>query len=219
MIPRTPEPEVMDGDDQAAAYAAADFDEVNQAFVDRFVATFPDARSGHFIDLGCGPADITVRLCKARPAIEVTGVDASGPMLHHARQAADQAGLADRVELIHALLPADLPRQAYDAVISNSLLHHLPDPSVLWQSIADVARPGAPVLVTDLTRPETDDAARQLVEAYAAGEPEVLRRDFYLSLHAAFTPAEVRAQLETAGLAPLEVCTISDRHLAVTGRR
>jgi hypothetical protein len=53
--------------------------------------------------------------------------------------------------------------------------------------------PGAPVLVMDLMRPASPAAAEALVEQYAAGEPEVLRRDFYNSLLAAFEPGEVRA--------------------------
>jgi hypothetical protein len=59
--------------------------------------------------------------------------------------------------------------------------------------------------------------ARQMVESYAHGEPDVLRRDFYHSLCAAFEPREVEAQLEAAGLSELAVSVISDRHLVVHG--
>ena len=45
----------------------------------------------------------------------------------------------------------------------------------------------------------------------------MLRHDFYASLCAAFTPEEVRQQLEDAGLAALDVNVISDRHLTITG--
>jgi hypothetical protein len=45
----------------------------------------------------------------------------------------------------------------------------------------------------------------------------VLKRDFYNSLCAAFTPDEVRSQLSEASLDCLEVKTISDRHVVVSG--
>ena len=45
----------------------------------------------------------------------------------------------------------------------------------------------------------------------------MLKEDFYNSLLAAFTPAEVEDQLAAAGLS-LEIETISDRHLLVSGR-
>ena len=50
--------------------------------------------------------------------------------------------------------------------------------------------------------------------AYA---PEVLQRDYRASLHAAFTTAEVKAQLADAGLAQLQVLEVEDRYLEVSG--
>ncbi len=78
--------------------------------------------------------------------------------------------------------------------------------------------PGAAVLVMDLFRPESEADAWRIVEQYSASEPEVLKRDFFNSLCAAFTPDEVREQLAAAGLGALHVQTVSDRHLTVSGR-
>jgi SAM-dependent methyltransferase len=216
---RIPEPELMDEAEQAAAYAGADFQAPNQAFVDRFLALAPDLDRGRVVDLGCGPADIPIRLALARPGLELVGVDGSEAMLAHGRDAAARAGVADRIELVRARLPGPPPDGPFAAVLSNSLLHHLPDPAVLWNEIRRLGAAGAPVLVVDLFRPPSREAASRLVAEHAAGEPEVLRRDFEASLLAAFTPAEIRAQLEAAGLAAaLAVETISDRHVAVRGR-
>jgi len=57
------------------------------------------------------------------------------------------------------------------------------------------------------------------VDTYSGDEPEILRTDFFNSLLAAFTPAEVEAQLAEAGLADLRVEATSDRHLMISGRR
>jgi hypothetical protein len=46
----------------------------------------------------------------------------------------------------------------------------------------------------------------------------VLQRDFYLSLCAAYTPDEVRAQLADAGLGHCELEVVSDRHWIAWGR-
>jgi hypothetical protein len=58
----------------------------------------------------------------------------------------------------------------------------------------------------------------QLVETYAAGEPEVLRKDFHASLLAAFEPEEVRDQLAACRLDGFTVETVSDRHMLIRGR-
>ena len=208
----------MDDPAQALAYARADFAVVNQAFVDRFRATFPEFTNGHMVDLGCGPADIPIRLVRALPAVHVTAVDASESMLALARQAVAATGMADRIRLVAGRLPGlPLPERGFDAVISNSLVHQLPDPLPFWQEVRRLARPGDPILVVDLFRPETPVAADAIVEKYSGGEDPVLKRDFFNSLCAALTPDEVAAQLRTAGLGHLKVEVISDRHWAVAG--
>ena len=215
---RVLEPELMVDPEQAQAYAAADFASVNQGFVDRFRALFPAFACGHVADLGCGPADIPIRLCRALPGVTVMGVDGSEAMLSPGRAAVAAAGLAARIRLLCARLPGIArPAAGYDAIVSNSLAHHLPEPAVLWREIARVGASGAPVLVTDLHRPETAERAREIVETYSGGEPEVLKRDFFHSLCAAFTLPEVRAQLAEAGLDGFRVEMISDRHWAAWG--
>jgi len=104
------------------------------------------------------------------------------------------------------------------AVISNSLLHHLPNPLQFWQAIRRLAEPGACVLVMDLLRPESPEAAQAIVDRYAAGEPAILRRDFYNSLLAAFTEDEVAGQLATMNLTRLLIDVPDDRHWVVGGR-
>jgi SAM-dependent methyltransferase len=218
MLARTPEPELMDDPAQARAYAQADFNDVDQRFVDLFCAVFPDRSTGDVLDLGCGPAGIPIRLASARPALRITGLDASGPMLAEARAAVEGTGLRGTIALVRARLPdLPFPLHRFEAVISNSLLHHLPDPSVLWRAAVAAARRGAALLVMDLLRPESRDAARDLVDRYAATETELLRRDFYRSLLAAFTLDEVADQLAHAGLASLERAVVSDRHWAAWG--
>ncbi|MAC27239.1 MAG: SAM-dependent methyltransferase [Myxococcales bacterium] len=224
MIPRPPEPELMDEAEQARAYAEADFDEPNAAFIERVEAVLeahPVPAEARVVDLGCGPADIAVRLAERHPGWRVDAIDGAAAMLAHAKRAADAAGVGDRLRLVRGRLPeapSEVPVGGYDLVLSNSLLHHLPEPDVLWRTIDRIARPGAPIVVMDLFRPEDEGTLDRLVETYAADAPPVLRRDFRASLHAAFTVEEVRAQLGACA-ASLEVRACSDRHLLVRGTR
>jgi len=219
---RVTEPELMDEPSQAEAYAAADFAEAHERIVAGFAVYFPGVEvAGHVLDLGCGPGDISFRFAVRFPGASVTGVDGSPAMIELARQRqARETGSGDRVRFIEALIPeAPLPAGPYAAIISNSLLHHLHRPAVLWEAIAAHASAGTRIYVADLRRPPTTAVARRMVESYAVGEPEVLRRDFYHSLCAAFEPREVEAQLEAAGLSELAVAVIGDRHLVVHGVR
>lgn len=215
---RIPEPELMDAADQAAAYTAADFSESNSLFVDLLHEKFPDHSPRTLVDLGCGPGDILLRLARAFPQARLTGVDGSAAMLEHARKAILAAGAAGQVELLHLRLQDLELAGVYDTIVSNSLLHHLEDPGLLWRRIGELGRPGAVVLVMDLVRPATESAARELVQRYAHGEPEILRRDFHHSLLASFQPDEIRRQLSQAGLSGFAVELVSDRHVAIYGQ-
>jgi 2-polyprenyl-3-methyl-5-hydroxy-6-metoxy-1,4-benzoquinol methylase len=141
-------------------------------------------------------------------------------MLLHAKKLLGQEVLLQgRVRFFKGTLPdVELPRRHYDIIISNSLLHHLPDPAVLWQTVKTFGVPGASIFIMDLKRPASLAEAAQLRDTYAEGEPEVLQRDFYNSLLAAFEAGEVQQQLGDAGLAGLAVMSVSDRHIVICGR-
>ena len=211
----------MEGVEQALAYAQADFSESNALFIRLLERLDPAPLQGaRALDLGCGPADIVCRFLRAYPGATCDALDGAPAMLAHARAAlARLPGVAARCRLLCECLPSPtLARAAYDLILSNSLLHQLHDPQVLWRAVRESAAPGAQVLVMDLMRPSSAGWVEALVATYAAGEPELLRSDFRASLRAAFEPQEVVAQLAEAGLGMLEVALVSDRHLAVYGR-
>lgn len=211
------EPELMDDERQAAAYAQADFAESNQRFVDGLAQDYPDyLRTA--VDIGCGPGDVAIRLARAAPQAAITAIDGSAPMIALARDAVRAAVLESHITLLQQRIPgSSLPDHAYTVVLSKDLLHHLPDPAVLWAEAARLGRAGGLVYVMDLMRPDTPAAAQEIVDAVSPNEPAILREDFYNSLCAAFTPDEVREQLAGAGL-DLEVTTVSDRHMLIAGR-
>jgi len=216
---RIPEPELMDDEAQARAYAAADFSEPHGRFVALLRERLLDLDTeGLALDLGCGPGDVTIRLARALPGWTVDGIDGSAAMLRLGRVAVARAGLSERITLRRGHLPeADAPRVRYDLVFSNSLLHHLTEPLDLWEAVQRFGRARSDVFVMDLLRPASRAEAQALVDRYAAGEPEVLRRDFLNSLLAAYTPDEVREQLDTMELLDVAVEIASDRHWIAWG--
>jgi len=213
---RVLESELMDDELQSIAYARADFSASNQFFVDGFINDFPQ-RLRTAVDIGCGPGDVMIRLARALPDLHITAIDASAPMIALARGAVMTEGASDRIELVQGYVPGvALQAHSFDAVLSKDLLHHVPDPSVLWKEVARLGRPGAVVYVMDLVRPPTPEEAHRIVDRVAAREDPILRDDFYNSLCAAFTVDELREQVAAAGL-DLEVRQASDRHALISG--
>lgn len=213
---RTLEPEIMADAEQSLAYANADFASSNQLFVDHLLANNPLALND-VIDLGCGPCDVMLRLVEACPDIRITAVDGSAAMIELATQAVRAAGHEARIVVMQGYIPGlALREHDFDAILSKDLLHHLPDPMVLWREARRLGRQGAAVHVMDLIRPATQKDARNIVESVAPDEHPILKEDFYNSLCAAFTIEEVETQIRQAGL-PLRVRPVGDRHMLING--
>jgi len=204
-------------DEEVEAYRTADFSEVNRDFVLRALKLA--GPRGRAVDLGTGPADIPILLCRLAPGWRVLAVDASADMVRAARAARAAAGLAKRVEILRAdATRLRRVRGGFDLVISNSLLHHLSDPVPFWREVGRLAGKKGVIFVQDLTRPPSRARARALVRQHAGDQSPLLKELFYRSLLAAFTPLEVRAQLRAAGLRGLRISRPSDRHLEISGR-
>jgi ubiquinone/menaquinone biosynthesis C-methylase UbiE len=216
---RTPEPELMTDEDQASAYAAADLSEVNEPVANFFRGRFPALAEGaRLLDIGCGTADLTIRLVRSYPGIMGLGVDGSEAMLASGRDLVERAGLQSRIRLERRMFPdAALDAGGFGAVTANSLLHHLSDTSAFWPAAQRCALPGAPVLVADLRRPPDAAAVEALVERYAWRALPLLRRDFRNSLHAGYTVEEVRGQLRESGVRGFTVEESGPLHLVVWG--
>jgi len=216
---RTLEPELMTDQEQAAAYAAADFTEVNQPIARWFQARFSPLEAGaRLLDIGCGTADLTIRLVGAYLGITALGIDGSEVMLSFGRDLVEKAGLTSRIALKQQHFPdSALETGGFDGVTANNLLHHVSDPISFWRAVWPCAKPGAPILIADLRRPPDAEAAGRLVERYAWRAMPPLRRDFLNSLHAAYTAGEVRQQLHEAGLPGLTVEEAGPLHLVAWG--
>src|SRR4029077_2394465 len=132
---RMPEPELMDEQEQSAAYAAADWSEAHEKVPAHFRERFLSFNGGRVIDLGCGTADVTIRFARAYPKATILGVDGSETMLSFGRRAVRAAGFDSRVTLERRFLPDPaIEKRSFDALFSNSLLHHMADPVVLWRT-------------------------------------------------------------------------------------
>jgi ubiquinone/menaquinone biosynthesis C-methylase UbiE len=220
-VKRVREAELMDVPLNANAYAVADFSEPNSKFVSLFAEKFPVFDGQKIIDLGCGPADITVRFAQRYPQARVVGVDGADAMLDIARKVIlEHTALAHRIEVRRWHMGREVKpfgSEVFDAVVSNSLLHHMDNPLDLWRTICACAAPGAAVLVMDLIRPQSRNEADSIVEKHSGGEADVLKGDFLNSLLAAYRPTEIMDQLASVRMESLRVEVVSDRHLIVFG--
>lgn len=223
MLQRVLEPEVMDTAEEAEDYDSMDHSQVNQ----RFVADWHTARltggpepliQNRLLDVGTGTALIPIEYCQRFAEIQIVAIDLAEEMLKLARRNVERAGYADRIEL--RLVDAKRIPAAdgeFAGVVSNSIIHHIPNPILSFQEMVRVLAPGGLLFVRDLKRPETEGELESLVQTYAGEATPRQRQLFRQSLHAALTVDEVGVILDHVGLSRHHVHVTSDRHWTVCG--
>jgi len=208
---RVLEPEVMDTSSEAIEYDAMDFTEVNNAFAERAMQLGPEASL--VLDAGTGTARIPIIICQQRPQWKIIGIDLAQNMLLIGSKNVEQAGLKKQI----ALELADSKQLPYcdaqfDMVISNSLIHHLPDPLPFWREIKRVLKPQGAILIRDLIRPVDENTMNAVVDSIGTEYSQQQKMLFRDSLHAAFTLEEVHELVQNSELEGVRVYQSSDRH-------
>ncbi len=237
MLTRVLEPEVMDTDAEASDYDSMDHRAVNDVFVTDFLAAASaanvlpqvvDARQQtnendeneddesppiDILDLGTGTARIPIALCRRCPQVRVVATDLAISMLEIARLNIEVASLRDRIRLDREDAK-QLPYESANflAVISNSIVHHIPAPQQALAEAVRVAGPGGILFIRDLLRPTDDASVTQLMELYAGQENEHSRAMFAASLRAALALDEIRAMVVDLGFPADGVQQTTDRH-------
>jgi len=208
---RTLEPEVMDTAEEAIDYDGMDHSAVNARFVADFLAVWN--RRSPILDVGTGTARIPIEFCRQWPTGTLVAIDLSVEMLRVARENVVRAGLSERIDLVR-LNAREMywPGGTFPAVVSNSTIHHIPEPATAFHEMVRLACPGATIFVRDLLRPNSAEEVEGLVESYARDENEHSRRMFRESLHASLTLSEVRRLVEAQGFDPQTAIQTSDRH-------
>ncbi|TWU26870.1 C-methyltransferase CouO [Novipirellula galeiformis] len=218
-LSRTLEPETMDGLDEAVAYLEMNHSAVNRCFVDDLFAG--GSTGPRVIDLGCGPAILSIEIASRAPTIEVMGIDLSGEMLDLAKIEIDLAGMLYQISLHQADAKSMEPYEdeIADTVVSNSLLHHLENPASTIKTAMRLVKTEGRVFIRDLMRPDTEAALERLVQLHAGDENEVAQQLLRQSLHAALTLDEIRKIAQACGIDPDCVQSTSDRHWTIDWTR
>lgn len=200
----------MDSDTEVEAYASAAaqsyLESIDRSFVEhiaRLFAARDGVVEGQALDVGCGPGQIPIMMAKRWPGLRITGIDAAPTMIEQARRDAAAAGVDIAFEVLRlgpqgeTRLP--YPDASFDLVTCNSTLHHLADPLNALDEMARVAKPGAAVLVRDLSRPLAPlyPLHVRVFGRHYSGE---MRRLYEASVRAAYTIEELQDLLRRSRL-------------------
>lgn len=167
----------------------------------RLAAHLPEGGRLWVVDLGCGPGVSTFELARLRPDARVAGMDYAARMLREAQRRVRMAGLAKGglpwVRGDAARLP--FGSGALDVVTGHSFLYLLPDRERALAEMWRVLRPGGRVVLMEPNQRVPSYPRALSLSSHPGHWLSIgLWRPFSL-LHGRFTPASLRAALESAG--------------------
>jgi ubiquinone/menaquinone biosynthesis C-methylase UbiE len=208
------EPEIMDTWLEATAYDAMDLAVVNSAFAADAIALDPYAVK--ILDVGTGTARIPILMCQQQPQYLITAVDLAQSILIVGQRNIEEAGLIQRIRLERIdAKRMPYPDLEFDTIVSNSLVHHLPDPLSFFQQIKRLIKPHGAILIRDLIRPEQDSRVDELVSKIGGDYDDRQQQLFRDSLKAALTLAEVQDLIDRVGLPQVKLSQSSDLHWTI----
>jgi ubiquinone/menaquinone biosynthesis C-methylase UbiE len=211
----------MDTEEEARDYDAMDHAEVNARFVGDLLSF--RRRVTDVLDVGTGTARIPIELCARASSARVTAIDLSDHMLAVARENVARARLEERILVEKRdAKNAGWPDGKFEVVMSNTILHHIPDPGDLVRDMWRLTSKGGTIFLRDLARPGSAEEVRGLVDKHggtpATNDPRDVASHarqvalFEASLHAALTLDEMRERVSAVGIPATAVSMTSDRH-------
>jgi ubiquinone/menaquinone biosynthesis C-methylase UbiE len=208
------EPEVMDTWLEATAYDAMDFTVVNSIFAADAIALDPHAVK--ILDVGTGTARIPILMCQQQPQYLITAVDLAQSMSIVGQRNIEEAGLIQRIRLERVdAKRMPYPDLEFDMIISNSLVHHLPNPLSFFQQVKRLVKPHGAILIRDLIRPDQDPIVDRLVSNIGGNYDDRQQQLFRDSLKAALTLAEVQELIDRVELPHVKLSQSSDLHWTI----
>lgn len=214
-LPRIPEPEVMDDSSEVEAYSSAAAEaylsNIDDTFVEHALRLIGPA-PGMALDIGCGPGQILTKLSARLPEWKFIGIDRSLAMIRRSRHVPHSVSFlaGDACSLPFAGASLDL-------VLCNSVLHHIGDPARLFAEIRRVAKPGAAILLRDLLRPSRLGFSLH-VRWYGRHYDGLMYKLYRDSVRAAYTPEELSAMLNAAGISGGRLFIHGATHLGIERR-
>ncbi|MHC4105332.1 MAG: class I SAM-dependent methyltransferase, partial [Planctomycetota bacterium] len=107
-------------------------------------------KEGLILDLGTGPGYLPIEIVKSAANIKIVGIDLSRKLIQMARENAQKAGFAGRLDFyVGNSAKLRFEDGSFDMVLSTGMLHSLKDPVKVFREIYRVLKKGGQAWIYD----------------------------------------------------------------------
>jgi ubiquinone/menaquinone biosynthesis C-methylase UbiE len=153
------------------------------------------------LDVGAGSGFFSIPVAQKLKTGSVVCLDLSPEMLARLQKKVERLGLTDRVRIAQSEASSSgLPGESVDVVISNAVLHELPNPKAVLKEIARVLKPGGSVMIKDFNK---DSLQGKIVSLFHHKDEQ-----------GPFTPNELKNCLTEMGLRDIKTIPIKGSFIA-----
>jgi SAM-dependent methyltransferase len=180
-------------------------------------------RGGSVADVGCGHGASTIVMAKAFPNARFKGFDYHAPSIEAAREAAQKAGVADRVSF-EVAAAKDFPGKDYDMVAFFDCLHDMGDPVGAARHVrGTLAREGTWMIVEPMAGDRLTDNLNAVGRIYYAAStmictPASMSQEVGLALGAQAGEARLRAVVMEGGFTRFRRATETPFNMVLEAR-
>jgi SAM-dependent methyltransferase len=161
-------------------------------------------RGAYVADVGCGHGASTILMARAFPDSRFIGFDFHEPSIERAREAADEAGVSDRVRF-EVARAQDYPGDGYDLVSVFDCLHDMGDPvSAASHVLKSLNKDGSWMIVEPFAGDKVEENLNPVGRVYYGAStlictPASLAQEVGLALGAQAGEARLREVIEKGG--------------------
>ncbi len=153
------------------------------------------------LEIGPGPAWISIVLVKKNPTIKLIGLEISKDMIRIAKQNVNDHNLVNNIEFVYgnAQNMSMFEDQSFDAVISHDSLHHWENPIQVFNEIARILKRNSVLCIGDGRR-DIRVGAKLIFQIAKLFISKQMSYYWNTSIMASYTPSEIKEMLDKTNL-------------------
>jgi ubiquinone/menaquinone biosynthesis C-methylase UbiE len=178
---------------------------------------------GRIVEIGCGPAKISIYLAEMLKRnnindsdAEIIAVDKSQAMINLAKENIEKFELSGYINIVEASaynLP--FPDNSIDCIVMQDTLHEMSDPVQALREINRAVKEDGSFFIRDLRRPPGKLALNAMLRLFARKYNKPQKDLFSCSMKAGYTGTELRKLLKEAGIVDYRIRPASITHIDI----